>query len=196
MVALTRIFVGFALVPSGLKKVLGEPFTDPANTGPFHEFLHAFHATGFFYSFVGAMQLVTALLLMSQRHASFGALMLLPIVTTILVLCWSTAVYPTASVVTLMWLATVGLLLWDLDRFRGVLSSRPAEPRPALTDATLWGRCGLAVLGLYLFTCLIEGGVYRPRGVELDNPSFYVFPLLLILPIATLLLDRRRSARR
>ena len=196
-VALTRIFVGFALVPSGLKKVLGEPFTDPANTGPFHDFLDAFFATGFFYSFVGVMQLVAAVLLMSQRFALVGAFVLMPIVTTILVFCWSTRVYPTASVVTLMWLATLALLLWDLDRWRAIIApSRPAPARAALTDWGLWARCGLAVLGLYLMTCVINGGIYRPRGVELGNPAFYVFPLLLLLPIATYVIDRSRHRSR
>ena len=41
-----RMLIGFAFIPAGLKKLLGQPFTDPANTGVFHEFLHAFHATG------------------------------------------------------------------------------------------------------------------------------------------------------
>src|SRR5689334_12862731 len=52
-----RILIGFAFLPAGLKKILGEPFTDPGNRGPFHEFLHAFHATGHFYTFVGVVQL-------------------------------------------------------------------------------------------------------------------------------------------
>ncbi len=196
-VALLRIFVGFALVPSGLKKVLGEPFTDPANIGPFHDFLDAFHATGFFYSFVGVMQLVTALLLMTQRYATLGAFFLMPIVTTILVFCWSTRVYPTASVVTLMWLATLALLLWDLDKWRAIIApARPTKTAPPLTDLGLWGRCGLAILVLYLLTCVLNGGIYRPRGVELDNPAFYVFPLLLLLPIATFVIDRSRFRAR
>ena len=69
-VIVLRIVIGFAFLPAGLKKVLGEPFTDPTNTGPFHEFLHAFHGTGFFYSFVGAVQLLAAILMMTQRYAT------------------------------------------------------------------------------------------------------------------------------
>lgn len=36
-----RYLIGFAFVPAGLKKVLDQPFTDPANHGRFHDFLHA-----------------------------------------------------------------------------------------------------------------------------------------------------------
>ena len=41
-----RFLIGFAFVPAALKKVLGQPFTDPTNHGPFHDFLHGFYATG------------------------------------------------------------------------------------------------------------------------------------------------------
>jgi uncharacterized membrane protein YphA (DoxX/SURF4 family) len=193
--AILRIFLGFALLPSGLKKVIGEPFTDPANVGPFHDFLDAFYATGFFYPFVGSMQVLTALLLMSQRFALVGALMMLPIITTILVFCWSTGVYPTASVVTLMWFGTVGLVLWDISRWRGIFvqggDSRPKTESHDRLETRLWERCGLAIFGVYLVVTALNGEVYRPRGMELDKPGFYLFPALLVLLIATWVLDRR-----
>ena len=193
--AMLRIFLGFALLPSGLKKVIGEPFTDPTNVGPFHDFLHAFYATGFFYPFVGTMQVVAALLLMSQRFALVGALMMLPIITTILVFCWSTAVYPTASVVTLMWFGTLGLVLWDVARWRGIFvqggDSRPKVEAHERLETRLWERCGLAIFGVYLVVTALDGEVYRPRGMELDEPGFYLFPALLVLMIATWVLDRR-----
>src|SRR3954452_15236135 len=125
LLALLRIALGFALLPAGLKKVLGAPFTEPANHGPFHDFLHAFYATGFFYTFVGLSQLTTAFMLMTQRWASLGALLMAPIVTVILVFCWSTGVIPTASVVTLMFLGTLLLLTWDQAKWRPLLSADP-----------------------------------------------------------------------
>ena len=193
--AMLRIFLGFALLPSGLKKIIAEPFTDPANLGPFHDFLDAFLATGFFYQFVGTMQVVTALLLMSQRFALVGAFMMVPIITTILVFCWSTEVYPTASVVTLMWLGTIGLVLWDVARWRGILvRGGDARPRIEASDRLeprLWERCGLAIFSVYIAVTAVSGEIYRPRGMELDKPGFYLFPALLVLLIATWVLDRR-----
>ena len=112
-----RLAVGFAFVPAGLKKVLGEPFTDPHNVGIFHEFVHAFVATGPFYRFVGVMQLLGAVLLMTQRYATLGAAVLLPITTAITVLCWSTAGVPTIVTVTLMLIGLVGLMLWDVRKW-------------------------------------------------------------------------------
>lgn len=196
-----RIFLGFAFVPSGLKKVLGQPFTDPHQSGPFHDFLHAFHGTGWFYQFVGAAQLVTAALLMTQRFATIGALFATPILTTILVFCWSTKVYPTASVVTLMWLGTASLVLWDWPKWRGVLrddadhGARAGLPEAPI-DRRLWRSCGVVVLGLYLAVCAVTGGVYRPRSAAWDTPAFYVFPAMLLVVAVTFVLDLARSLRR
>src|SRR5512139_2368927 len=84
-----RILIGFAFLPAALKKILDQPFTDPANTGRFHDFLDAFHATGWFYQFVGVAQLCAAVLLCTQRFALAGAFVALPILTAITAFCWS-----------------------------------------------------------------------------------------------------------
>lgn len=191
-----RILLGFAFLPAGLKKVLGQPFTDPANTGAFHEFLHAFHATGFFYHFVGASQLVIATLLMTQRFALLGAVMALPVFTAITVFCWSTSGVFTAVMVTLMLAGTIGLLAWDyraLAPLVGVpVTAPPPSPDPPLIDRRLWERCGATILLLYLASCALDGGVYRPKGADPGNPAFYVLPLVALVPVVTYLIERRR----
>lgn len=202
LVVFVRFLIGFAFIPAALKKVLDQPFTDPANHGRFHDFLHALHATGWFYQFVGVMQILASTLLFTQRFATIGALVALPIITTITLFCWSTGVYPTASIATLMWLGTVGLVLWDVDKWRAIFASDArgadihVEPAAAPIDMRLWTRCGIAMLALYLGSAVVHGGVYRPRGMELDNPYFYVMPAVMLLPIITLVIDQRRQARR
>lgn len=181
-----RFLIGFAFVPAGLKKVIGEPFTAAGNRGPFHDFLHAFYATGFFYHFVGAVQLTIAVLLLTQRFAWIGALLALPVTTTIMVFCWSTAVYPTATVVTLMFLGTVALVLWDLPRWRGV--AEPVDLRP-------WIACGVAILLVYLALCAATGEVYRPTPGARGEPGYWVLHAIALLPLVTLLIDRRLARR-
>jgi uncharacterized membrane protein YphA (DoxX/SURF4 family) len=201
-----RILIGFAFLPAGLKKLLDEPFTDPAKTGAFHDFLDAFHATGWFYQFVGVTQLVTATLLITQRFAPVGALLAVPITATITAFCWSTqAGYPTAIVITLMFLGSLGLTLWDLPRWQLVfardeqLEQRAHEivvpPRNPRVDMRLWQACGLAIVTLYVATCVALGGVYRPKGMELGDPAFYVMPTILLLPIVTFVVEQLRLRR-
>lgn len=198
-----RILLGFGFLPAGLKKVLGQPFTDPASSGPFHDFLDAFIETGAFYGFVGAMQLVAAVLLMTQRFAALGAFVALPILSAIFVFCWSTAVYPTATVVTMMLAGTIGLVSWDLHAWRPLLARdatrAPAAPPPMmeLVDLRLWTRAGLAILVFYLSATAIAGEIYRPRGIELDRPAFYLLVAIALVPVITLGLElSARSAGR
>lgn len=191
LVATLRLMIGFAFVPAGLKKVLGQPFTDPDRTGPFHDFLHAFYATGWFYNFVGALQLLIAGLLMTQRYAGLGALAAVPVLTAITAFCWSTAVVPTAIVATLMLLGSIALVAWELPR----LWPPASAPTSATLDVRLWGGCGGVIIGLYLALCAGRGEVYRPRRVQPDDPAFYVMPLIALLPLLTWLVERRRLAR-
>ena len=174
-----RILIGFAFLPSGLKKLLDEPFTDPAKTGRFHDLLDAFYATGWFYQFVGVMQLLTASLLITQRFSTVGALFAVPITATIAAFCWSTqAGLPTSIVITLMFLGSLGLALWDLPRWQLVFArdDRAHElvvpARSERVDMRLWQACGVAIITLYFATCAALGGVYRPKGMEVTDPAF------------------------
>jgi len=75
------------------------------------------------------------------------------------------------------------------------LRSAPSTP-PIIQSR--WERCGLLMLALYAAASLLGGGVYRPRGMELSDPRFYVFPAIMLLPLITLareLLPRKASPR-
>ncbi len=199
-VANLRILLGFAFVPAGLKKALYQPFTDPQNTGAFHDFLHTFYATGVFYQFVGVVQLAIAILLMTQTFATLGALMALPVITCITVFCWSTGVIPTAIVATLMLSGTLVLILWDIDRWLTVVRPGYIAPPSDTTaappiDLSLWRACGAGILVFYGLTCIVYGGVYRPKGMDPSDPAFYVLPLITLFPIVTLIVEQRRRAR-
>lgn len=201
-VANLRILLGFAFLPAGLKKVLHQPFTDPQNTGTFHEFLHAFYATGAFYPFVGVVQLLLAALLMTQTFALLGALMTLPVITCIVVFCWSTGVVPTATVTTLMLCGTLVLIAWDVERWLPVIdasfvpAASVAPKTEMLIDLALWRLCGAGILVVYGLGCLLYGGVYRPQGMDLSEPAFYVLPLVAFLPVVTWIVEQRRRSRR
>jgi len=192
-IVILRMLLGFAFLPAGIKKVLRQPFTDPSNHGPFHDFLHAFYATGFFYQFVGAVQLMAALLLLSQRFAFAGALIALPVVTAITVFTWSTAVPFTASVATLMTFGMLCVLLWELERWpiRSERTPTTAASKP-LVNLRYWQGCGVLVVATYVALCASAGGVYRPRPGGPHDAAFWIMNALPLLPIGTWLLERRQ----
>ena len=187
-IAILRILIAFAFVPAGLKK-LAPAVHAVHNTGAFHDFLHAFRATGWFYNFVGVLQLVIAALLVSQRFALAGAVLAVPVMTAIVTFCWSTQVYPTATVATLIWLGAIALVAWDYQAWRDRETDQPP------VDLALWRTAGIVVVGMYLGACVAFGEVYRPRGAKPDDPGFYLFPAILLVPIVTLVVEQRRRRR-
>lgn len=118
------VFCRFALaagfIPSGMQKVLGERFTTLAINHPMGNFLEAFHHTGYYYPFVGFMQVTSAILLLIPRTVTLGALIYFPIILNICIL--SLAVRFNGSQITspLMLCAVLFLLCWDYHKFKNI----------------------------------------------------------------------------
>ena len=118
------IFCRFSLaagfIPSGMQKVLGERFTDLAVNHPLGNFLEAFYHTGYYYPFVGVMQVLAAILLLIPRTVTLGAIIYLPIILNICIL--SLAVRFDGSLVTapLMVCAVLYLLCWNYHQFKNI----------------------------------------------------------------------------
>ena len=115
-----RIALAAGFIPSGMQKVLGERFTVLAINHPMGNFLEAFHHTGYYYPFVGFMQVLAAFLLLIPRTVTLGAIIYLPIILNICIL--SLAVRFDGSLVTspLMLCAVLYLLCWDYHKFRNI----------------------------------------------------------------------------
>ncbi len=115
-----RIALAAGFIPSGMQKVLGERFTVLAVNHPMGNFLEAFHHTGYYYTFVGIMQVLAAILLLIPRTITVGAFIYLPIILNICIL--SLAVRFDGSQITspLMLLAVLYLLCWDYHKFKNI----------------------------------------------------------------------------
>ncbi|WP_342644501.1 hypothetical protein [Mucilaginibacter sp. CSA2-8R] len=131
------IFCRFALaagfLPSGYVKIIGERFTSLSNNHPMGHYLEALHHTGFYYTFIGVVQMMAALLLLFRRTALLGAILYFPIILNICLL--SIAVRFDGSLISspLMVLANAYLLCWDYDRIKPLLPFRQPKlltPQP------------------------------------------------------------------
>jgi hypothetical protein len=195
MVINLRILLGFAFLPAGIKKLIGEPFTDPAKRGAFHEFLHGFFNTGVFYNSTGALQLIISALYFWQASL-VPPLLALPLLTAIMLFTWSTWVPVTAIAVTAMWLATIALFVWEIPRWRPVIfpsENRTIQPTPQLVAIGPWRLCGLLVALTYAALCWHAGQVYRPVPGGPKDIAFFVMSALPVLPLATLWYERYRT---
>ncbi|WP_250434532.1 DoxX family membrane protein [Hanstruepera flava] len=109
----TRILLSLAFIPSGLKKLLGQRFTLLGTDDPVGFFFEALYQTGWYWNFLGFMQLLVALLLLIPRTAFLGAVIYLPIVINIFVIVTAMGFQGTPIVAGLMLLANIYLLIWD-----------------------------------------------------------------------------------
>ena len=74
-------------IAPGLTKVLGYRFANPeviTTDTPIGAFFDVFFAAGAYYQFVGAAQILAAILLLSPRTAALGAVIYFPIILNIL----------------------------------------------------------------------------------------------------------------
>lgn len=118
----TRILLAFAFVPSGLKKLLGERFTILGVDNPVGFFFEALYQTGWYWNFLGFMQLLVAILLLIPKTTFLAALMYLPIIINILVIVIAMHFRGTPIIASLMLLANIYLLFWDYKKVKQIVS--------------------------------------------------------------------------
>lgn len=122
-----RVILALAFIPSGLLKIMGERFTALPAYHPLGHYFDALHQTGYYYSFIGVGQIITALLLLIPRTALLGAILYFPIILNICVLAYATR-FEGTRITTLMLLANIYLLCWDYKRIKYLLPSGKLIP--------------------------------------------------------------------
>ena len=118
----TRILLFLAFLPSGLKKVLGERFTILGIETPVGFFFEGLYRTGFYWNFLGFMQLLVGALLIIPRTTFFGAILYLPIIINIFIIVVSMNFTGTPIIAGLMLLANLYLLFWDYKKLKQIVS--------------------------------------------------------------------------
>lgn len=114
----TRVLLAIGFLPSGFVKLMGERFTRLGIDTPVGFVFEAFYRTGFYWNFLGAAQLLAAILLLIPRTRVIGAVVYFPIILNIFLLTLSMHFQGTPVVTGLMLLGATWLLLWDVRTIR------------------------------------------------------------------------------
>lgn len=127
-----RVMLAVGFIISALVKIRGERFASglPVNN-PMGHYLEALFHTGSYYTFIGILQLIMALLLLIPRTALLGALMYFPVILNICVLAYAVR-FEGTRITTLMLLANLYLLCWDYDRIKYILPFKYAKEDDSL----------------------------------------------------------------
>lgn len=142
-----RIALAASFIPAGYVKIMGERFAAglPSNN-PLGHYFDALHQTGYYYTFIGIVQVIIGILLLIPKTSLLGALMYFPIIINICVLTYATR-FEGTRLVTMMVLASLFLLIWDYDRLRHILSLKQPKIDPHVLRNPLGMRLRIIFFG-------------------------------------------------
>lgn len=143
-----RIALAMSFIPSGFVKIMGERFAEglPSNN-PLGHYFDALQQTGYYYTFLGITQVIIAVFLLFRRTSLLGNLMYFPVILNICVLTYATRFNGT-RLCTMMFMASLFLLIWDYDRLKHILPLRHPEPNPPVIQRPLGKRLRWILSGI------------------------------------------------
>jgi uncharacterized membrane protein YphA (DoxX/SURF4 family) len=157
-----RIALAASFLPAGYIKIIGERFAAglPSNN-PLGHYFDALHLTGYYYTFIGIVQIITAILLLIPRTSLLGALMYFPIIINICALTYATR-FDGTRLNTMMVLASLFLLVWDYDRIKYILPFKQPKMNSAVLKKSVSKRLRFIFFGgcLAVISIIIVGTFY------------------------------------
>lgn len=135
-----RIALAAGFLPSGYVKIAGERFTDLSNNHPMGHYLEALFYTGYYYPFIGVMQMTAAILLLIPRTATLGAVIYFPIILNITMLTFAVRFDGSMLSAPLMIWANLYLLCWNYHKLKYIFPFTPPPALPELSGAKTSGR--------------------------------------------------------
>lgn len=127
-----RVILALGFIPSGIVKIMGERFTALSVNHPLGHYFEALHLTGYYYTFIGVIQVMAALLILIPRTALLGAIIYFPIIVNICILAYAVR-FEGTRITTLMLFSNVYLLCWDYDRLKYILPFKQSKEDSYIT---------------------------------------------------------------
>jgi uncharacterized membrane protein YphA (DoxX/SURF4 family) len=123
---LFSIFNRFALaagfIPAGLVKIMDERFASGLSIKhPMGSYLEALHHTGYYYTFIGIVQIAAAIMLLIPRTVTLGAFLYFPVILNICILTYAVRFDGSLFTAPLMTLANLYLLGWNYEKWKYIL---------------------------------------------------------------------------
>lgn len=142
-----RYFLAAIFIPMGFVKIMGERFAEGlSSNNPLGHYFDALYLTGYYYTFIGIVQIITAILLIIPRTSLLGALMYFPMIVNICVLTYATRFAGTRGN-TMLLLASLFLLIWDYDRLKHILPFKQPKTDPPVLKNPLGKRLRIIFFG-------------------------------------------------
>jgi len=134
-----RLALAAGFFPSGMVKILGERFASGLSANhPMGHYLEALHYTGYYYTFIGIVQIAAAIMLLIPRTVTLGAFLYFPIILNICILTYAVRFDGSLFTAPLMVLANLYILGWNYEKWKYILPfNRPANANDVTKQKSL-----------------------------------------------------------
>jgi hypothetical protein len=151
---LFSLFCRFALalgfIPAAIVKLNDERFASGLHTNhPMGAYLEALHHTGYYYTFIGVVQLAAAIFLLFPRTVTLGAFLYFPVILNITVLTYAVRFDGSLFTAPLMTLANLYILGWNYEKWKYILPFNRAPGSAAPVDERRLPRSRAALKRLF-----------------------------------------------
>ena len=117
-----RLVLALGFIPAAIVKLMDERFASGLSANhPMGHYLEALHQTGYYYTFIGIVQMVAAIMLLIPRTVTLGAFLYFPIILNICILTFATRFDGSMFTAPLMTLANLYILGWNYEKWKYIL---------------------------------------------------------------------------
>ena len=117
-----RLALALGFIPAAIVKLMDERFASGLSVNhPMGQYLEALHHTGYYYTFIGVVQAVAAIMLLIPRTVTLGAFLYFPVILNICILTYAVRFDGSLFTAPLMTLANLYLLGWNYEKWKYIL---------------------------------------------------------------------------
>lgn len=117
-----RLALALGFIPAAIVKLIDERFASGLSVNhPMGHYLEALHQTGYYYTFIGIVQIVAAIMLLIPRTVTLGAFLYFPVILNICILTYAVRFDGSLFTAPLMTLANLYLLGWNYEKWKYIL---------------------------------------------------------------------------
>ena len=153
-----RYVLAASFLPTGIAKISGQRFAEglPSNN-PLGHYFDALLQTGYYYTFIGIIQVIVAILLLIPRTVLLGTIIYFPMIINICVLTYATRFAGTRAN-TMLLLGCIFLLLWSYDRLKYILPFKQYMKEPADPSSLSFRHRTIFFSGVFTVLAIIIAG--------------------------------------
>jgi len=178
----TRVILSVGFFAPGMHKLMGIPFTNLPLDNPIGALFNALYQTGFYYRFLGAAQVLAAILVLFRRTTTLGALLFFGITLNVFIITISVPFGTGTPIVTgCMFLASLYLVCYDYEKLKPLFGLRASDVSSQIVSLEKSAHHISAVSRIGYWAFAVAGSLLmcEMRGLTPDNLDIRLWALLI-----------------